>query len=128
MAVEVRDDLRYSDDHEWVRDEGETATMGITAYAAEQLGDIVFVDLPAVGRTIAPRETLGVIESVKAVSDIYAPVGGAVVAINGELASRPELVNADPYGEGWMVKLRLGRRADLDELRDPDSYRALIAG
>jgi glycine cleavage system H protein len=127
MAVEVRDDLRYTDDHEWVRDEGETATVGVTAYAAEQLGDIVFVDLPATGRTIARRETLGVIESVKAVSDIYAPVGGEVVAVNEDLAGRPELVNVDPYGQGWMVKVRLARRADLDELRDPESYRALIA-
>jgi len=128
MAVEVRDDLRYTDDHEWLRDEGELATMGVTAYAADQLGDIVFVDLPAVGRTVKARESLGVIESVKAVSDLYAPVGGEVVEVNGELAKRPELVNADPYGEGWMVRLRISRRGDVDELRDADSYRALIAG
>jgi glycine cleavage system H protein len=128
MAVEVRDDLRYTDDHEWLRDEGELATMGVTAYAADQLGDIVFVDLPAVGRTVKARESLGVIESVKAVSDLYAPVGGEVVEVNVELAKRPELVNADPYGEGWMVRLRISRRADVDELRDADSYRALIAG
>ena len=128
MAVEVRDDLRYTDDHEWLRDEGELATMGVTAYAADQLGDIVFVDLPAVGRTVKARESLGVIESVKAVSDLYAPVGGEVVEVNDELAKRPELVNADPYGEGWMVRLRISRRGDVDELRDADSYRALIAG
>ena len=128
MAVEVRDDLRYTDDHEWLRDEGELATMGVTAYAADQLGDIVFVDLPAVGRKVKARESLGVIESVKAVSDLYAPVGGEVVEVNDELAKRPELVNADPYGEGWMVRLRISRRGDVDELRDADSYRALIAG
>lgn len=127
MALEVRDDLRYTDDHEWLRDEGESATVGVTAYAADQLGDVVFVDLPAVGRTVAAREALGVIESVKAVSDIFAPVGGEVLAVNDELAARPELVNADPYGEGWMVRLRPTRRADIDELRDAESYRALIA-
>lgn len=126
--MDVPDDLRYTDEHEWLRDEGETATVGISAYAADQLGDVVFVELPAVGRTLKAREAFGVIESVKAVSDLYSPVGGEVLAINEELASRPELVNADPYVSGWMLKLRLTRREDLDELRDAESYRALIAG
>ena len=128
MAVDVPDDLRYTDDHEWLRDEGEGATVGITAYAADQLGDIVFVELPAVGRMLKARESFGVIESVKAVSDLYSPVGGEVTAVNGDLAGRPELVNADPYGEGWMFRLRIGRRAELDDLRDAESYRSLIAG
>jgi glycine cleavage system H protein len=126
--VEVPDDLRYTDEHEWIRDEGETATVGISAYAADQLGDVVFVELPAVGRTLKAREAFGVIESVKAVSDLYSPVSGEVTAVNEELASRPELVNADPYASGWMLKLRLARREDLDELRDAESYRAMIAG
>jgi glycine cleavage system H protein len=126
--VDVPDDLRYTDEHEWLRDEGETATVGISAYAADQLGDVVFVELPAVGRTLKAREAFGVIESVKAVSDLYSPVGGEVTAVNEELASRPELVNADPYASGWMVKLRLTDRDDLDELRDAEGYRALITG
>jgi glycine cleavage system H protein len=126
--VDVPDDLRYTDEHEWIRDEGETATVGISAYAADQLGDVVFVELPAVGRTLKAREAFGVIESVKAVSDLYSPVSGEVTAVNEELASRPELVNADPYASGWMLKLRLARREDLDELRDAGSYRAMIAG
>jgi glycine cleavage system H protein len=126
--VDVPDDLRYTDEHEWLRDEGETATVGISAYAADQLGDVVFVELPAVGRELRAREAFGVSETVKAVSDLYSPVGGEVIAVNEELASRPELVNADPYASGWMLKLRLTRREDLDELRDADSYRALIAG
>ena len=126
--MDVPDDLRYTDEHEWLRDDGETATVGISAYAADQLGDVVFVELPAVGRTLKAREAFGVIESVKAVSDLYSPVSGEVTAVNGELASRPELVNADPYFSGWMLKLRLARREDLDELRDAESYRALIAG
>ena len=128
MPVDVPDELRYTDDHEWLRDEGEAVTVGITAYAADQLGDIVFVELPAVGRVLKARESFGVIESVKAVSDLYSPVGGEVIAVNGELAGRPELVNADPYDAGWMLRLRLERRAELDELRDAESYRSLIAG
>jgi glycine cleavage system H protein len=126
--VDVPDDLRYTEEHEWLRDEGETATVGISAYAADQLGDVVFVELPAVGRTLKAREAFGVIESVKAVSDLYSPVGGEVTAVNEDLASRPELVNADPYASGWMLKLRLTDREDLDELRDAEGYRALIAG
>jgi glycine cleavage system H protein len=126
--VDVPDDLRYTDEHEWLRDDGETATVGITAYAADQLGDVVFVELPAVGRQLKAREAFGVIESVKAVSDLYSPVGGEVSEVNEDLAARPELVNADPYHSGWMLKLRLARREDLDELRDAKSYRELISG
>jgi len=126
--VDVPDDLRYTDEHEWLRDEGESATVGITAYAADQLGDVVFVELPAVGRELKAREAFGVIESVKAVSDLYAPVAGEVTEVNEELATRPELVNVDPYRSGWMLKLRLTHREDLDELRDADSYRGFISG
>lgn len=127
MAVDVPDDLRYTDDHEWLRADGDEAVIGITAYAADQLGDVVFVELPAIGRALKDHESFGVIESVKAVSDLFAPVSGEVIAVNDELAARPELVNADPYGEGWMVRLRPSRADDAAELRDAESYRALIA-
>lgn len=128
MAVDVPDDLRYTESHEWLRMEGDSGTVGLTAYAADQLGDVVFVELPRVGRTLRARETFGVIESVKAVSDMYAPVGGEVVAVNEDLAAKPELVNADPYGQGWMLKLRFTKAAEADELRDAASYRTLITG
>jgi glycine cleavage system H protein len=126
VPMDVPDDRRYSDDHEWLRVDGDEAVVGITAYAADQLGDVVFVELPAVGRMLKSRESFGVIESVKAVSDLFAPVAGEVVAVNEELASRPELVNADPYGAGWMLRLRAARAEDADDLRDSESYRALI--
>jgi glycine cleavage system H protein len=126
LALDVPTDRRYTDDHEWLRADGDEVVVGITAYAADQLGDVVFVELPAVGRTLKSRESFGVIESVKAVSDLFAPVAGEVLAVNEELASRPELVNADPYGAGWMLRLRPARAEDADELRDPESYRALI--
>jgi glycine cleavage system H protein len=123
--VEVRDDLRYTDDHEWLRIDGDVGVVGVTAYAADQLGDIVFVELPAVGTTLAARQAFGVVESVKAVSDLLAPVTGEVLEINGELADRPELVNSDPYGGGWMVKLRLAAGEGGGGLMDPEAYREL---
>lgn len=123
----VPTDLRYTTDHEWVRVEGDEATIGITAYAADQLGDIVFVELPDPGRTIERSAAFGVVESVKAVSDLFAPIGGVVIEGNGELAGSPELVNSDPYGGGWMVKLRLSDAGQLDALLDADAYDALIA-
>lgn len=125
--MDVPSDLRYTDDHEWVRDEGETGTVGITAYASDQLGDIVFLELPEPGTRLAAGAAFGVIESVKAVSDLYAPVNGEVVETNPELASRPELVNADPYGGGWMLRIRLADRAELEGLHDADAYRAMLA-
>jgi glycine cleavage system H protein len=124
--VEVPDELRYTQDHEWVRVEGDSGVVGITAYAAEQLGDIVFVELPAVGTQLAARQSFGVVESVKAVSDLYAPIAGEVTEANEALAGRPELVNSDPYGEGWMLRLKLARSADADGLRDASAYRDLI--
>jgi len=123
----VPTDLRYTNDHEWVRVDGDEATIGITAYAADQLGDIVFVDLPDVGRALVQFAAFGVVESVKAVSDLFAPVSGEVIATNQDLAGSPELVNGDPYGGGWMVRVRLGEAAQLDGLLDPDAYDALIA-
>ena len=120
-------DLRYTKEHEWVRIEGDLATVGITAFAAEQLGDVVFVDLPEVGRTVAQFEAVGVIESVKAVSDLFAPVSGDVVETNTELTSKPELLNSDPFGQGWMLRIRLTDRAALDGLLDLAAYEALTS-
>jgi glycine cleavage system H protein len=123
----VPSDLRYTKDHEWVRLDGDAATVGITGYAAEQLGDIVFVELPDVGRALDAHATFGVVESVKAVSDLFAPIAGEVLETNGALADRPELVNSDPYGEGWMIRVRLAGAAPEDELLDAAAYDALIA-
>ncbi|MEA2632761.1 MAG: glycine cleavage system protein [Chloroflexota bacterium] len=120
-------DLRYTKDHEWVRIEGDTATIGITAYAADQLGDIVFVELPDPGRVLEASAAFGVVESVKAVSDLFAPVGGEVTEANGELAGNPELVNSDPYGTGWMLRLRLADPSQVEGLLEPDAYDTLIA-
>jgi glycine cleavage system H protein len=123
----VPTDLRYTKDHEWVRLDGDDATIGITAYAADQLGDIVFVELPDTGRTLEQFAAFGVVESVKAVSDLFAPVSGDVAETNGELAGNPELVNSDPYDAGWMLRVRLADPAQIDDLLDADAYDALIA-
>jgi glycine cleavage system H protein len=123
----VPTDLRYTKDHEWVRVDGDQATVGVTAYAADQLGDIVFVELPDVGRALDQFETFGVVESVKAVSDLFAPLGGEVVETNPALTGQPELVNSEPFEGGWMVRLRLADPAQLDELLDATAYDALIA-
>jgi glycine cleavage system H protein len=123
----VPNDLRYTKDHEWVRIDGDEAVIGITAYAAEQLGDIVFVELPDVGKSFDQFAAFGVVESVKAVSDLYAPLGGEVLGTNDALAGNPEFVNSDPFGEGWMIRIRLADQAQLDELMDAPAYDALIA-
>jgi glycine cleavage system H protein len=123
----VPSDLRYTKDHEWVRVEGDTATIGVTDFAANQLGDVVFVDLPEVGRKVDQFATFGVVESVKAVSDLYAPVSGEVVAVNGDLGSKPELVNSDPFGGGWMIRVKVGNAAQLGELLDAAGYEKLTA-
>ena len=123
----VPTDLRYTNDHEWVRVDGDAATIGITAYAAEQLGDIVFVELPDAGRTVTQASAFGVVESVKAVSDLFAPVSGEVAEANAELGANPELVNSDPYGAGWMIRVTLTDPSQLDALLEPDAYDALIA-
>ena len=123
----VPPDLRYTKDHEWVRLAGDVATVGVTKFAADQLGDIVFVELPAVGVSVAAFATFGVVESVKAVSDLFSPLSGVVTEINPALAGQPELVNGDPYGEGWMVKLKVADPTELAELLDPAAYDQLIA-
>jgi glycine cleavage system H protein len=123
----VPDDLRFTKEHEWVRLDGDEATVGITQYAADQLGDIVFVELPAVGRTLEQFATFGVVESVKAVSDLFAPVAGEVTGINEALADKPELVNSEPFGEGWMVRVRLSDATQVDGLLDAAGYETLVA-
>jgi glycine cleavage system H protein len=123
--VDVPDGLRYTDDHEWLRVEGDAGLVGITAYAADQLGDIVFVELPAVGARFERGKTFGVVESVKAVSDLFAPVAGEVTEVNPALADQPELVNTEPYGAGWLVRLRLSDPAQADALKDAAAYREM---
>jgi glycine cleavage system H protein len=119
--------MHFSKDHEWVEVEGDVATIGITAYAAEQLGDVVFVELPDAGKTIAAGEALAVVESVKAASDVYAPVSGEVIAANGVLGDTPETVNQAPEGSGWFVKIRLSQPAQVDQLMDRAAYEAFLA-
>jgi glycine cleavage system H protein len=123
----VPTDLHYTKEHEWVRLDGDLATVGITAHAADQLGDIVFVELPDVGRSVEQFSTFGVVESVKAVSDLFAPLGGEVVETNPELAAHPELVNSEPYGAGWMLRVRVADAGQLTGLLDPAAYEALTA-
>ncbi len=123
--MDVPDGLRYTDDHEWLRVEGDAGVVGITGYAADQLGDVVFVELPAVGARFERGRTFGVVESVKAVSDLFAPVAGEVLEVNPALADQPELVNAEPYGAGWMVRLRLSEPAQADALKDAAAYREM---
>ena len=119
-------ELKYTKEHEWVRVDGDTGTIGITDYAQDQLGDIVFVELPAVGATISAAQKLGEIESVKAVSELFAPVSGEVTEANASLADAPESVNDDPYGDGWLIKVRLSDPAQLDGLLSADEYEAFI--
>jgi glycine cleavage system H protein len=126
--VDVPQDLRYTPDHEWLRLEDGEAVVGITAYAADELGDVVFVELPDVGRRLARAEAFGVVESVKTASDLYSPSAGEVVAVNDALGSRPELVNSEPYGAGWMVRLRLDDPVAAGELMDAAAYRDQIGG
>ncbi|MBA3875675.1 MAG: glycine cleavage system protein H [Anaerolinea sp.] len=123
----VPPELRYTKDHEWVRVEGDTATVGVTAYAAEQLGDVVFVELPDAGRSLEQHATFGVVESVKAVSDLFAPITGEVAEVNAALAGSPELVNSDPYGTGWMIRVRVADAGQVDELLDAAVYEQLIS-
>lgn len=123
----VPTDRRYTRDHEWVRLDGDVATVGITQFAADQLGDVVFVELPDSGRAIEQFAPFGVVESVKAVSDLFAPVSGSVGETNADLAGAPELVNEDPFGRGWMIKVRVADASQLDALLDAAAYEQLIA-
>lgn len=116
------EDVRYTRDHEWAREAGGVVTVGITSYATEQLGDVVFVELPEVGRALEPGKTFGVVEAVKTVSDLYAPIAGEVVEVNGALTDNPALVNQDPYGEGWMIRVKLASPGALNELLSASDY------
>jgi glycine cleavage system H protein len=118
------DDLRYSKEHEWVRAEGSRATIGITSFAADELGDIVFVELPEVGGRLTQFSSFGVVESVKAVSDLYAPVSGEVTEVNDALRDGPELLNSDPFGEGWILRVELADPSEVDSLLDAQGYAA----
>ncbi|MCF0255569.1 glycine cleavage system protein GcvH [Bacteroides heparinolyticus] len=120
--------VKYTKEHEWIRQEGDVAYVGITDYAQEQLGDIVFVDIPTEGETLAADEVFGTIEVVKTISDLFLPVGGEVLEQNEALADQPELVNKDPYGEGWLIKIKPDADADFDSLLDAEAYKALING
>jgi len=120
--MSVPTDLKYTKDHEWVRIEGDTATFGVSDHAQEALGDIVFVELPDMGRSVDAGEAYGVVESVKAVSDVYAPVAGEVIEINEALEGEPDLVNSDPYGTGWIIKVKISDNNSSAELMNPEEY------
>ena len=124
---DIPEDLRYTKSHEWVRIDGDEAVIGITDHAQELLGDLVFVELPEVGRTLQASEELGVVESVKAASDVYVPLSGEVVAVNEALNDAPETINNDPYGDGWMVRIRMASPGDANDLLDPAGYRDVAA-
>lgn len=119
-------DLKFTKEHEWLDVNGDVATVGITEYAQEQLGDVVFVDLPDVGKTVSQGDESGVVESVKAASDVYAPLDGEVVEVNAKLEDEPGLVNSDPQGEGWFMKMKMANTGQLDEMMDADGYKAFI--
>lgn len=115
-------DLLYTKEHEWIKKDGSNAVIGITEYAKNQLGDIVFVELPDIGKKLQQMSTFGVVESVKAVSDLYAPISGEVIEVNSELANKPELIGEDPYGKGWIVKIKVENEAELLNLIKPEDY------
>lgn len=126
--MKVPQHLRYSSDHEWVAVEGNRARVGITDYAQDALGDVVFVQLPAVGAKVAAGESFGEVESTKSVSDVYAPVSGVVVSVNQAVADTPEMLNTDPYGDGWLCEIEMTDLAQADALLDSAAYQALIDG
>ena len=124
--MEFPDDLKYTKEHEWVKVDGTTAIVGVTEFAQSQLGDIVYLELPEEGEELEKEEPFGVIESVKAVSDIYAPLSGTVLEINDPLADNPETVNEDCYGEGWLVKVKITNPKDLNDLMDHTAYQSFV--
>lgn len=126
--MNVPTNLKYTSEHEWIRVEGDIAYVGITDYAQAQLGDIVFVDIQTEGETLAAGDVFGTIEVVKTVSDLFLPVAGEVLEQNEALADQPELVNSDPYGEGWLIKIKPAADADYDALLDAEGYKAVISG
>ena len=125
--MNIPKDLKYSTDHEWIRVDGEYAYVGITDYAQGELGDVVYVDLPSTGDEFGKQDVFGSIEAVKAASDLYCPIGGEVAEVNEDLGDNPEIINKDPYGDGWMVKIKLSDAAELDELMDAAAYEAHVS-
>ena len=119
--------LKYTKDHEWIKVDGDTATIGITEFAQQELGDIVYVEIETAGKELEAEAVFGTVEAVKTVSDLFLPVAGTITEVNPALASTPELVNTDPYGEGWMIKMKIKNTADIQELMDADAY-AAVAG
>ena len=124
MAYPIQ--YRYTKDHEWIEAKGDTATIGITDYAQHELGDVVFVELPAIGAKLEANKSFGTVESVKAVSEIYAPAAGQVIEVNGALQNKPETINSDPHGDGWLVKVKLANPAEVNSLMDAAAYEAFI--
>lgn len=124
--TKVLDDLLYSEDDEWLRVDGDEGTIGITDYAQDSLSDIVYLELPAEGEKLERGEAFGVVESVKAAADLYMPLAGEIIAVNEELMDQPELVNEDPYGGAWMVKIKIANAEELDDLMDADAYRSYL--
>lgn len=126
-SLEYKDDVKYTKEHEWVKLEGDVATVGITDYAQRQLGDVVFVELPEAGAQVEQMKPFGVIEAVKAVSDLFSPVTGEVTEVNSALQSESNLINSDPYGQGWIIKVKVKDTKELDTLLSPEDYRKLVA-
>jgi len=126
MMTSIPKDLKYTREHEWAKQEGGRVRVGITAYAQDQLGDVVFVELPKVGAKVTASKAFGVVESVKAVSDLFAPVSGEIVEANAELTQKPETVNADPYGKGWMILIKASNKAEWDQLLTAQQYEAFL--
>jgi glycine cleavage system H protein len=124
--MNIPENLKYTKDHEWIRVEGDEAYVGITDYAQGELGDIVFIEIETEGEELAKEEVFGTIEAVKTVSDMFMPIGGEVIEVNGKLEESPEVVNKDPYGDGWLIKIKLADSSELDELLDAVAYKSLL--
>jgi glycine cleavage system H protein len=126
IKMNIPADLKYTKDHEWCRIEGDVVVVGITDFAQSELGDIVFVEVETEGEELNSEEVFGTIEAVKTVSDLFMPIGGTIIEFNTELEAEPELVNSDPYGKGWMIKVKINNPADLDQLLDSDAYQGIL--
>ncbi len=126
--MNIPQELKYTSDHEWIRLEGDIAYVGITDYAQQQLGDIVYVDIQTVGETLDANESFGTIEVVKTISDLFLPVAGEILEVNPNVEENPELVNNDPYGEGWLIKMKPEKQSSIDDLLDADGYKKVING
>lgn len=125
--MNIPNELKYTKDHEWVKVDGDTATIGITDYAQGELGDIVYVEVEGLDEELAMEETFGSVEAVKTVSDLFMPISGEIIEFNEEIEANPEIVNTDPYGEGWIIKVKISSAAELDQLLDSEAYKALIS-